>query len=143
MPTTKTGYWIRVKDGVVTDVWDYAPDPTRRATEAGWREAVEVFPDMTPHREILTGHSFDLNATPAQIVWAKRELSVEERRGSMVSLAKSAFQQVVQEQLRLQLSDNQNEQYDPNAVASAKTAMEQKIAALEAASTHEDLDLLV
>jgi hypothetical protein len=143
MPTVKTGYWIRVKDGQVTDVWDYAPDPARRAAEPGWREAVEVFPDMTPHREITTGHSFNLDATPAEIVWAKREVTVEERRASMIGQAKGEFQRVVQEQLRLQMNDNPAEQYDPNAVATAKSAMEAKIATLEGASTHEALDALM
>ena len=47
MPTTKTGYWIRVKNGEVTDVWDTTPD---YQNQAGWREAVEVFPDVTPNQ---------------------------------------------------------------------------------------------
>ena len=45
MPT-KTGYWIRVKNGKVTDVWDYKPSAEKLATEGGWREAVEVLPDL-------------------------------------------------------------------------------------------------
>ena len=76
MPTTKTGYWIRVKNGEVTDVWDTTPD---YQNQAGWREAVEVFPDVTPNREIITTHSFDLNANPAQIVWAKREVTIDRK----------------------------------------------------------------
>ena len=85
MPTTKTGYWIRVKNGEVTDVWDTTPD---YQNQAGWREAVEVFPDVTPNREIITTHSFDLNANPAQIVWAKREVTMDERKGALSGQAK-------------------------------------------------------
>ena len=143
MPTVKTGYWIRAKNGTVTDVWDYAPDPARRAAEPGWREAVEVFPDTIPNREILTGHSFNLDATPAEIVWAKREVTVDERRDSMIGQAKAEFQRVVNEQLRRQMNDNPAEEYDPTAVSTAKTAMEQKIAALQGAITHEALDALM
>jgi ribosome modulation factor len=40
MPT-KTGYWIRVKNGQVKDVWDYKPSDDKLASESGWREAVE------------------------------------------------------------------------------------------------------
>jgi hypothetical protein len=32
MPT-KTGYWIRVKNGKVTDVWDYKPSAEKLASE--------------------------------------------------------------------------------------------------------------
>jgi len=143
MPTVKTGYWIRAKNGTVTDVWDYAPDPARRAAEPGWREAVEIFPDTTAHREILTGHSFNLDATPAEIVWAKREVTVDERRESMIGQAKGEFQRVVNEQLRRQMNDNPAEEYDPAAVATAKTAMEQRIVTLQGATTHEALDALM
>lgn len=143
MPTTKTGYWIRVKNGQVTDVWDYAPDPARRAAEPGWAEAVEVFPDLTPNREILTSHSFNLETTPLQIVWGKREVTVDERKESLKGQAKAEFQRVVMEQMRLQMSDNPAEQYDANAVATAKSAMEAKIAAVDAATTHEQVDALM
>ena len=38
------------------------------AEESGWRAASEVKPDITDNREIITTHSFDLDADPAQIV---------------------------------------------------------------------------
>ena len=143
MPTTRTGYWIRVKNGQVTDVWDYAPDPARRAAEPGWQEAVEIFPDITPNREIVTSHTFNLDATPIQIVWGKREVTVDERQGSLIGQAKGEFQRVVQEQMQRQINDNPDEQYDANAVAQAKADMEAKIAAVQAATTHEALDALM
>ena len=55
MPT-QTGFWIQVKNGEVKQVWDYAPDASRRAAESGWREAVEVKPDLIDNREIITTH---------------------------------------------------------------------------------------
>ena len=48
------------------------------AAESGWRAASEVKPDLVDNREIVTTHSFDLDADPAQIVWAKRELTVDD-----------------------------------------------------------------
>jgi hypothetical protein len=73
MPT-QTGFWIQVKNGEVKQVWDYKPDASRMAAESGWRAASEVKPDLVDNREIMTTHSFDLDADPAQIVWASVSL---------------------------------------------------------------------
>ena len=139
MPTTKTGYWIRVQDGKVTQVWDTRPP---LETEAGWKEAVEIFPDLTPNREYISHHTIDADKTPGEIIWHKVALTVDDRKGALIGQAKGEFQRVVNEQAQLQLNDNPAEEYDPQAVANAKTAMEAKIAAVNAAVTHEDLDAL-
>jgi hypothetical protein len=94
MPT-KTGYWIRVKNGQVKDVWDYKPSDDKLAAESGWREAVEIMPDLVANREIVTTHQIDIDVEPAQIVWSKRELEVDERKSGLESQAKAAFKAVV------------------------------------------------
>ena len=137
MPTTKTGYWIRVENGNVTQVWDTRPP---LETEAGWKEAVEIFPDLIPNREYISHHTID--ADKGEIIWHKVALTVEDRKGALTGQAKGEFQRVVNEQTQLQLNDNPAEVYDPKAVETAKAAMEAKIAAVNAASTHEDLDAL-
>jgi hypothetical protein len=104
MPT-QTGFWIQVKNGEVKQVWDYAPDASRRAAESGWREAVEVKPDLVDNREIITTHSFDLDADPAQIVWGKRELTVDERKGALIGQAKAEFQEVANAQMQIEVDD--------------------------------------
>ena len=141
MPT-QTGFWIQVKNGEVKQVWDYAPDASRQAAEGGWREAVEVKPDLTDNREIITTHSFDLTADPAQIVWAKRELTVDERKGSLKSQANAQFQQAVDAEIAKQLDDDPASVYDAAAVATAQTTLTDRIAAIDAATTHEDVDAL-
>lgn len=143
MPTIRTGYWIRVKGGQVMDVWDYAPDPNRMATEAGWKEAIEIFPDLVPNREIITSHSFNLNSEPLEIIWSKRELTVEERRESLINQAKQMFNRTVQDQLYLQMNENPDDQYDANVVAQAKLNMDSRIATIKNTVTHEDLDALM
>ena len=143
MVTRTTGFWIREQSGAVTDCWDVKPNDTKMATEPGWREAVEVKPDLTPNREYITTHSFDLTTTPAEIVWAKTSLTVEDRRGGMLGGAKSRLQQVVQEQLRLEMSDNPAEEFDPAAVTAVKAEIATRVAAINAAVTHEDLDALM
>jgi len=140
MSTVKTGYWIRVQDGKVTQVWDTKPP---LESEAGWKEAVEIFPDLTPNREYISHHTIDADKTPGEIIWHKVALTVDDRKGGLIGAAKGEFQRVVNEQAQLQLNDNPAEVYDPAAVEAAKTAMEAKIAAVNAAVTHEDLDALV
>ena len=140
MPT-QTGFWIQVKNGEVKQVWDYAPDASRRAAESGWREAVEVKPDLVDNREIMTAHSFDLDADPAQIVWGKRELTVDERKGALVGQANAAFQEVVNAQMQIEMADD-DASGDLDAVSAAKAVKDARIAAINAATTHDEVDAL-
>jgi hypothetical protein len=87
----------------VKQVWDYKPDASRMAAESGWRAASEVKPDLVDNREIMTTHSFDLDADPAQIVWGKRELTVDERKGALIGQANAEFQEGSGRAVRKQL----------------------------------------
>jgi hypothetical protein len=141
MPT-QTGFWIQVKNGEVKQVWDYKPDASRMAAESGWRAASEVKPDLVDNREIMTTHSFDLDADPAQIVWAKRELTVDERKGALVGQANIAFQEAVNVETAKQLDDDPASVYDAAAVATAQTTLTDRLAAINAATTHDEVDAL-
>jgi hypothetical protein len=141
MPT-QTGFWIQVKNGEVKQVWDYKPDASRMAAESGWRAASEVKPDLVDNREIVTTHSFDLDADPAQIVWAKRELTVDERKGALVGQANSAFQEAVNVETAKQLDDDPASVYGAAAVATAQTTLTDRLAAINAATTHDEVDAL-
>ena len=141
MPT-QTGFWIQVKNGEVKQVWDYKPDPARMAEEGGWRAASEVKPDITDNREIITTHSFDLDADPAQIVWAKRDLTVDERKGVLIAEAKQTFQDVVDTETAKQLDDDDSTTYDASAVSTAQTTLTNRLATINAATTHDDVDAL-
>ena len=122
-------------------VWDYKPDAERMSTESGWRAASEVKPDLVDNREIMTAHSFDLDADPAQIVWAKRDLTVDDRKGGLVGQANSAFQEVVNAQLDIELADD-DASGDLDAVSAAKAVKDARIAAINAATTHDEVDAL-
>ena len=143
MSTIKTGFWVRAENGNVTDCWDYKPSEGKMASEPGWREAVEVIPDTVPNREYVTTHTFDLTKTPAEIVWSKASLTVEDRRGSMISQAKGILNQAIQQQARLEMSDNPSEVFDVDAFTTAKATYTARLAALNAAVTHENLDALM
>lgn len=143
MSTIKTGFWIRAQNGNVTDCWDYKPSNEKINSEPGWREAVEVLPDTTPNREYITTHAFDLTKTPAEIVWSKASLSVDDRRGSLKGQAKSIFNQAVQEQAKLEMSDNTSEALDLEVITAARATLTARLAALDAAVTHDDIDSLM
>ena len=140
MPT-QTGFWIQVKDGEVKQVWDYKPDASRMTEEGGWRAASEVKPNLVDNREIMTTHSFDLEADPAQIVWGKRELTVDERKGALKGQANAEFQAVVDAQLQVEMADD-DASGDLEAVSAAKAVKDARIATINAATTHEEVDLL-
>ena len=122
-------------------VWDYKPDASRMAAESGWRAASEVKPDLVDNREIMTTHSFDLDADPAQIVWAKRELTVDERKGALRGQANAEFQAVVDAQLQIEMADD-DASGDLDAVSAAKAVKDARIAAINAATTHDEVDAL-
>jgi hypothetical protein len=141
MPTTKTGYWIRVHGGKVTDVWDYEPPAEKKATQGGWREAVEVFPDVTENRETMTTHVIDIDKSPAEIVWSKRELAVDERKSGLIGQANAEFKAVVDAQLAIEMAED-DASGDLDAVAAAKAVKDARIATINAATTHEEVDAL-
>jgi hypothetical protein len=141
MPT-KTGYWIRVKNGKVTDVWDYKPSAEKLASESGWREAVEVLPDLVANREIMTTHIINIDVEPAQILWSKRELEVDERKDGLQAAAKAAFKAVVDAETAKETDQWPETQYDAAVVEAARAAFEARRTAIAAATTHEDVDAL-
>ena len=139
MPT-KSGYNVRVQDGVVTDCWD-TPAPEG---QSGWSPAVEVTPDLVPNREIITTHTFDITKNPIEIVWGKRELSVEERKGGLIGQATFSVT-MLQNQLQMATTANNTEKMAELTaqIDAAIPVRDAKIAAVEAAVTHEDVDALM
>ena len=127
--------FVKVVDNEVTQVWDTQPP----AGEAGWKSAVEVRPDITDGKQIYTAHTFDLSADPVQIVYGVEDLTIAQRKEGLISQAKSAYQQVANEQTQLEVTDASG---DAAAVSTAKDAKDAKITAINACSTHGDLDAL-
>ena len=125
--------FVKVENEEVTQVWDTQPP----AGESGWQSAVEVRPSITDGKQVYTGHTFDLSADPVQIVYGVEDLTVDQRKANLISKAKSAYQQVANEQTQLETDDGSG---DAALVSDAKDAKDQNIAAINACSTHADLD---
>jgi hypothetical protein len=136
----RTGYNVRVQDGKVTDVWD-TPAPEG---QSGWTAAVEVTPDLTPNREILTTHSIDITKNPIEIVWEKRSLSVDERKDSLIAQANFAVT-MLENQLQMATTANNTDRITELTaqIAEATPIRDAKVAAVTAATTHEEVDALM
>ena len=125
--------FVKVENEEVTQVWDTQPP----AGETGWKSAVEVRPSITDGKQIYTAHTFDLSADPVQIVYGVQDLTIAQRKEALIGNAKSAYQQVANEQAQLEADDASG---DAALVSDAKDAKDQNIAAINACSTHADLD---
>jgi len=126
--------FVRIVDGAVRDCWD--TPPAEGVGNNGWKNAIEVRPNITPNRQGYTAHTFDLSKDPVEIVYGTFDISVDDRKAGLKSNAQFAFQQVVNEQARNPLT------YDPAVIESARQAMVAKDAAIDACTTHDQLDAL-
>ena len=127
--------FAKVVNDEVTQVWDTQPP----AGESGWKSAVEVKPTITANRQSYDGHTFDLTTDPVQIVYAVKDITVDERKGSLIGAAKATYSQVANEQVRLEAEDSSG---DTAAVSTAKDVKDASIVAINACTTHDELDAL-
>ena len=126
--------YVRIVNGAVADCWD--TPPAEGVGNNGWKNAVEVRPTIIPNRQGYTAHTFDLTKDPVEIVYGTFDISVDDRKAGMKQNAAFTFQQVVNQQAR------NGSAYDANAVATALTAMQTRESAIDACTTHDQLDAL-
>jgi len=127
--------FVKVENEEVTQVWDTQPP----LDEAGWKSAIEVRPEITDGKQIYTAHTFDLTADPVEIVYGVEDLTIAQRKEGLIGQANSEYQQVANEQTQLEVTDASG---DAAAVSTAKDAKDVKLTAINACSTHADLDAL-
>jgi len=127
--------YVQVQNNEVKQCWDTLPSDG--VGNNGWKNAVEVRPSITTHRQGYTAHTFDLATDPVQIVYATYNIEVADRKNGMKANASFGFQQEMQKQM------NDPTAYDPAKLQAAKDAVAPKIAAIEAATTHDALDALM
>jgi hypothetical protein len=124
--------YVRIENGEVKDCWDIAPD-----SRPGWKNAIEVKPTIIPHRQVYTGHTFDITKDPVEIVYGVEDISVVDRKESMKQRAAMAFNRLFREQ-----AENPST-YDPVALQAAKDSVAPRQAAIDACTTHDELDALL
>ena len=122
--------------------WDYRPPQDKIDAEPGWQEAVEVTPDIVPDREAITTHTFDTTKTPVEIVWGKREITVDDRKTALKDRVKASFDRVVKEEVAKELDELLDTHYDANVVETARQAYMTRLSQINAISTHDEMDAL-
>ena len=130
--------FVQVVNEEVKQVWDTQPP----AGEEGWKSAVEVKPDLTANRQVYDGHTFDISVDPVQIVYAVRDLTVDERKGSLIGEAQATYRTAVQAEMQKEIDEFPSTQYDAAAVAAAQDTYEARVTAVNAATTHDEVDAL-
>ena len=125
-------HFVQILNGEVKQVWDTAP--SGGVGNNGWKNAVEVRPAILAGRQGYTAHRFDLTVDPVQIIWDTFDISVADRKSGMSSNAGFEFQQVINQQARTPAT------YDAAAIETARLAMVAKQAAINACTTHNQLD---
>ena len=129
--------FVQVVNDEVKQVWDTQPP----AGESGWKSAVEVKPAITANRQTYDGHTFDVSVDPVQIVYAVKDITVDDRKSGLIGEAKSILQQVANDQLQVEMDDTDTAG-DLEAVSAAKDVKDASIAAINACITHDDLDAI-
>ena len=104
--------FVQVVNEEVKQVWDTQPP----AGEAGWSAAVEVHPAITA-----------------------KDVTAADRKNNLISKAKSTYQQAANEQTQLEID---GDGMDMDVLVAAKTAKDASITAINACTTHDDLDAL-
>ena len=130
--------FAKVVNNEVTQVWDTQPP----AGESGWKSAVEVKPAITANRQSYDGHTFDVSVDPVQIVYAVKDITVDDRKGGLISQAQATYRTVVQAEMNKEIDEFPSTQYDAAAVAAAQDTYEARVTAINACTTHEELDAL-
>jgi len=123
---------VRIENGEVKDVWDTPPDGRE-----GWKSAIEIKPAITPHRQYYTAHTFDLTKDPVEIVYGVADVTVADRKEQMKQQAQMVFNRLFRQQ-----AENPST-YDPVALQAAKDSVAPKQAAIDACTTHDELDALL
>ena len=128
-------FYVQIVNNEVKQCWDTLPPGG--VGNNGWKNAVEVRPNIIAHRQTYTAHTFDLTKDPVEIVYNVIDITVDDRKVGMRTNTNMAFQQEMQKQTMDPMA------YDPVKLQEAKDSIAPKIAAIDAATTHDDLDALI
>ena len=129
--------YVQIVNGQVAQCIDSTP-PSPVGTD-GWKNAVEVRPTIIPNRQGYTGHTWDLTKDPVEIVYGTFDIAVADRQNQMKSQAGFVFQQAVNQQTQAVVNGGT---YNAAAVATAHDQMLATISEINAATSHDELDLI-
>lgn len=127
---------IRVENNEVVECLDYLPNNA----SGDWRIAIEIQPSLITGRQIIGSHSFDLTKNPVEILWSVIDLSVQDRKDSLLQQLNQESYQIVQEEL---VKEFEGQNSDFALVQAAITAYRNKRTEINNLSTHDDIDAFI
>jgi len=120
--------YVQVRNGKAVQVWD--TPPPEGVGNNDWRLAVEVRARIIPYRQGWLDHVWNFDTDPAQLIYGTWDIAVDDRKNQMITAAEFGLQPMA--------SGLPN-----NAVtltAEQQTQLDAKIAAITAATSHDELD---
>lgn len=132
--------YVQVVNGQLAQCWD-TPPPVPVGTD-GWKNAIEIKPELVPYRQGWNGPFYRLELDPAEIYYMVYDFTVDERKGGMNGQNTSQFNQVVAFEVRKETDSNPDSHYDPAVVATAQTRYEDIRTQIVAATTQDELDVI-
>jgi hypothetical protein len=127
---------IRVENNEVVECLDYLPNNAN----GDWRIAIEIQPSLITGRQIIGSHSFDLTKNPVEIIWSVIDLSVQDRKDSLLQQLNQESYQIVQEEL---VKEFEGQNSDFTLVQAAITAYRNKRTEINNLSTHDNIDAFI
>ena len=126
--------YVQVVNGQMAQCWDTTPPVP--VGQDGWKNAVEIKPTPTPYRQGLNGPVYDCSKDPVEIVWTVFDIAVADRKVGMIANANFAVSQLLQGMSR------DPSTFNADTIHTAQADAATKIAAIEAATTHDELDAI-
>lgn len=126
--------YVQVINDAVKHCWD--TKPTEGVGNNGWKEAVEVRPNIVAGRQRYAAHTFDITKDPVEIVYPVIDITVDERKAGMLAEVKA-----IPKQLERSMATGATP-FDAEKIAAAEAYIVPKVAAINACTSHDDLEAL-
>lgn len=124
-----TAYKVKINTDGSINLWEH---------DSGWRDAIELTPKPTVTSSQIAIPQYDLSTTPIGITYSIVDTSVDERKKSEISIAKQKC--IYQMHSNIQAWVYSTEQVNLTLFEQAKLELDAKINAINATTTHEELD---
>ena len=131
--------YVQVIDNQMAQCTDIPPPVP--VGQDGWKNAIEIHPTPIPYRQGLNGPVYECSKDPVEIVWTLYDLDIPTRKSSQLDQNTAQYCEIVRQQVALEINNNPDDHYDPVVVAAAQARYENLRTQINAATTHEELDV--
>ena len=132
--------YAQVVNNQLAQCWDTTPPVP--VGQDGWKNAIEIKPDLVPYRQGWNGPFYRLELDPAEIYYTVYDFTVDERKGGLTSQNTMQFNQVVAFEAQKETDPDPDSHYDPAVVAAAQTRYEEIRVQIAAATTQDECDAI-